>query len=1170
MSIQLQYFFLFILLCFVVFNDSYAQGVLINEMVLSNAVLLDEDNDTPDWFELFNAGPDPINLQNWTITDDPAEPSQWAFPNVELAADEYLLIWASDKDRTGLNIPRTHLTETDAIRYIIPTGPVDSAWRLPGYDDSSWINGAANLGYGDEDDITTVPAGTISVYLRKRFTVAEPELVSRLVLDIDYDDSFVAYLNGVEIARANISDAAPIYNSTAITDREAQLYQGGSTERYTFDDLDGLLMTGENILSIQVHNVGNFSSDMSLRPWMSLLYDSQVQEGIPPPQFLEFPLSNLHTNFKLSSSGEVLYLFDASETLMDSLSSSGPLTADLSVGKLQNQPELVRVFTVPSPMAANPDQGFLGVLQPDIIFSQPGGPVSPLQLTLSGVAPPAVIRYTTDATTPTESSQVFSSAIDIDNNTVLRARIYRDGFLPSPVQTESYLVDVMHDLPVIALAAEPDDFFDEETGIYAFGNDYSTDFPYFGANFWEDWERPIHLALYETNGDVYAFDGGVKIFGGWSRAQEQRSLSIFARGRFGPSEIDYPLFPEQLIDEYQAIVLRNSGNDWLRSNFRDAVLTGLLRNSILDVQAARPAVTYLNGEYWGIYHLREKVNEHFLASHHGISPDEINILEFEGSTIHGDNSAYLQLIDFVENNDLSLSSNYDWVKEQLDIANMVLYQASQIYFDNTDWPGNNIKFWNSSSTKWRWILFDTDFGFGTWNGFNYFNNTLAFALEADGPAWPNPPWSTLLFRRLIDNLEYRNQFVNQLADEMNSRFLPERICEHIDTMAQRIAPEIPGHYLRWGGDSDTHTQQVNTMKNFAERRPEQVKQHVLSQFSLPAFYQLTIQNNQPERGWVHVNSLRIDDSNWNGDYFAEVPIDVTAIAAAGYRFSHWTGTLSSNEAHLQFAMSGPETLIPVFEEIEFTPIVINEINYNSSEERPTGDWIELYNPNPFPFDISGWWISDDDDEHEFHFAPGTMVDSAGFLVIVRNREDFGDVYADIPIVAGMLDFGLSSNGDQVRLFDISGNLQDSVAYSPNPPWPTAANGMGPTLELLAPDLDNLLPESWSNVNPWGSPGAPNVLSTSTTKPTLAEVAIDYYPNPSKGPLRITLDLQEQQAGELRLYNNKGQYLQTLLQERIPKGRFEQQFDLTHLPSGAYHLVLYLNGRAVSDKMWIKA
>ena len=148
---------------------------------------------------------------------------------------------------------------------------------------------------------------------------------------------------------------------------------------------------------------------------------------------------------------------------------------------------------------------------------------------------------------------------------------------------------------------------------------------------------------------------------------------------------------------------------------RDVLLTSLMEDSNLDIQAYRSVASYLNGEYWGLYNIREKINEHYLASLHNLDPDEINIVELNGEVIHGDNEAYLNMVSFVSNNSLSSSENYQQIADQIDIDNYIQYQVAQIYYDNRDWPGNNIKFWQPTGGKWRWILFDTDFGAGTWN-----------------------------------------------------------------------------------------------------------------------------------------------------------------------------------------------------------------------------------------------------------------------------------------------------------------------------------------------------------------------------------------------------------------------------------------------------------------------
>ena len=211
---------------------------------------------------------------------------------------------------------------------------------------------------------------------------------------------------------------------------------------------------------------------------------------------------------------------------------------------------------------------------------------------------------------PTESSPMYTQPIEISENTSVRARIFRNNYFPSPIFTKSYIFNSNHEIDLMLLSTAPDNFFDEDTGIYVFGPDgtYDTNQPYFGANFWEDWERPIHFSFHENGTDQFSeFNAGVKIFGGWSRGQNgQRSLALFARGQYGDSKFDHSFFTQPAYDNFEALILRNSGQDWMRSSIKDIMLTSLMRGSGLDFQEHNPVATYLNGEYWGMYNLREK------------------------------------------------------------------------------------------------------------------------------------------------------------------------------------------------------------------------------------------------------------------------------------------------------------------------------------------------------------------------------------------------------------------------------------------------------------------------------------------------------------------------------------------------------------------------------------
>ncbi len=1156
------FFFLFIGLL------SNAQNIRINEVVSSNSVYFDEDGDTPDWIELYNYGTQDINLENWSISDDLNDLSKWNFPNVTIPANDYLLLWASDKDRAQITTARTLINQGDLFKYLIPSAEPSSNWNSSSFDDSNWSNGASGFGYADGDDATLIPNGTLSVYLRKSFNLTNVADIISLILDIDYDDAFVAYINGVEIARANIDGVPPPYNASTNQEHEAQMYNGGGPDRFLISDFSSILVEGTNVLAIQAHNVSSFSSDFTIIPFLSAIYSTANSSGVNTPEILNLSDNyTLHTNFKISTTSETLSLSDQNGTLVDQLLVEG-LPPNTSTG-VSNFSNTIVSYVVTTPGAQNADEEFTGAIQNEVVFSENGGlKTQSISLSLSGNQIGQVIRYTTDGSTPNEQSPVYSGTINISENTSVRARIFASNYLPSKTGTESYIIGANHGIDLMLLSVNPDDFFDDDYGIYVFGPEgtYSTDMPYFGANFWEDWERPIHFSFYEHDGSASVqFNAGVKIFGGWSRGQNgQRSLSFFARGQYGDSKFEHSFFDNITYNEFEAFTLRNSGQDWLRSSMKDIMITSLMRGTELDFQDYNPVATYLNGEYWGMYNMREKINEHMLASKHNLNADEITLLTNNAQIIEGSNEEYNQLIDYINTYDLSNDANFEFVRNRIDLKHYALYQASNIYINNTDWPGNNIKFWKHPNTKWRWIMYDTDFGFGPfWNISNYDEDTLSFALEPNGPGWPNPAWSTLLFRKLTTNIGFRNQFINRYADELNTRFLPNNVINHIDETYAIIEPEVLAHYNRWKDDPSVYDEiwditgyvgyYVDNMKSFAINRHPIVKEHIKQQFGLPNHHPVTITNLNTNEGFVEVNeNLTIQENAWTGDYFETVPIKLTAIAEFGYEFSHWSGDLFSTEETIQLSLTGSFEVTPNFTPTQTTiPIVINEINYRSSVDFNSDDWIELYNPNSASVDLSNWQIKDDDDTHIFIIAEGTQIQSNGYLVIVKDASDFISVFPDINYI-GELGFGFGGS-DAVRLYNVSGTLQDEVAYQSVAPWPICADETGNTLELIDPELDNALPESWNCINENGSPNAIN--NSNLTVEDFKIDSIKVYPNPVQNVLYIG---RSNEQFDVEVYSILGQ--------KVGSALATNQLDLSTFDTGVYFIKIKANNQTVIKKI----
>lgn len=1087
--------------CFCLITN--AQSIRINEVVSSNSTVIDEDGDTPDWLELYNYGTTPVSLLNWGLTDDVDDLHSWQFPNVTLNPDEYMLVWASDKDR-GFSFARTLVNQGDIHNYLVPNAEPDADWNEKAFNDSSWENGPSGFGYDDDDNdyATQIEEDTNSLYTRITFGMENLSSLTELILDVDYDDSFVAYINGVEVARANIDGVPPSYDANANDYVEANIAFGGDPERFIIDNADTILTEGDNVLAIQLHNFNATSSDLTLIPFLSAIFSEDTTIGISPPELLKLQDGELHTNFKISSSSEDLYLTDANQNMIDHVLVEN-LASDISYGVSVNSGNFVN-YVDTTPGAVNSDNEFLGAVTSTVIFSHEGGAVNgPVDLVLSGNSVGQTIRYTTDATIPTENDLAYTNPIQIRTNTVVRARIFEPNQIPSVTFNKSFVYNSNHQIDVIYLTTEPDNFFDEDTGIYVFGpeENYETSFPFMGANFWQDWERPIHFAYYKNNSTAPAveYNAGVKIFGGWSRGHAQKSLSLFARGQYGASEFEYPFFEELDYDEFESVVLRNSGNDWLASSIKDISLTSLMTGTDLDFQAYHSVATYLNGQYWGMYNIREKTNEHMLASKHDIDADDITMLEKDSEVTEGSNDEYLELLDYINTTDLSIDANFEYVSERVDIENYVIYQVAQIFFNNTDWPNNNIKYWKHPNGKWRWILFDTDFGFGPpWDTRTYTNDALGDILDEDGPF---PEWSTLLFRRLNTNINFRNTFINRYADELNTRFLPDNVKNHIETVYQSVQSEIPAAYERWGGDPDNALRFVDDMKDYADARPDFVKEHILSAYELPGLHPITITNNSTSFGFVMVNNnLEIKEATWTGDYFETVPVQLTAVAEAGYEFSHWSGDVESTDVTISVNLTASNNVIPNFIETTTEAIVINEINYKSGDEFDADDWIELYNPNDTAIDMSDWQLKDSNDDNIFVIPSGTLIQANAFIVLVKDTNDFTSVYPNITNFIGDIDFGFGGE-DAVRLFNNQGVLQDQVSYDDS--WPTCADGTGQTLELNDATADNSLPENWSCINTIGSPNRDNnevVLSIEDNEFLNDEVTI--YPNPVNDTLNI--------------------------------------------------------------------
>lgn len=1125
------------------------QALVINEALSSNqGSLMDADGDTPDWLELHNGTDTAIDLDGYCLSDKLDDLDQWTFTDTLLQPNSHLLIMASGKDRQPLRVDWDPVIQAGTGWSYLPADSEPPAnWNTLDFIPQGWSYGAAGIGYGDNDDQTVIDP-TLSLYMRTLFRIEDRTEPTAVLFHMDFDDGYVAYLNGTEIQREFLGNPGDFiaFDTPADDWCEAALYQGIALQPTMVDP--ALLRPGFNVLAVQVHNHNIGSSDLSALPFLTLGRDQGSSEALHP--LLELPdQTEFHTNFRISTSGETLFLSDATGLLVDSLLLP-PLPADISYGHSPDGSTTLRYFNLPTP--GGPNGSGVTVLTPaPELAPAPGFYSTAVTVSLLEPVENTTYHYTLDGTLPTAASPTFSGSPTFTENAVLRIMAIPEGEATGPLTSATYFVDEPSSLPVVSLIFEPADFFDVDSGIYAEGTSASPEFPHFGANFWEDWERPLHLEFFEDeNAERYATHAGVKIFGGWSRGFPQKSLSLFARGRYGSSEFAYPFFPDLDLETFEALVLRNSGNDWNSTGFRDGLLTGLVDPLEMEKQAFRPVAVYFNGSFWGHYNLREKVNEHFVADHRGVEVNDIDLLELNGLLLHGDNQHYQDLITFIETEDLTVPMHYEYVQDRMDVTNFIQYQAAQIYFDNRDWPGNNIKFWRPALAggKWRWILFDTDFGFGIWNPYAYQENTLAFALDPAGPGWPNPPWSTLMLRRLVENPDFRREFILSFNDLLNDLFRPAVVQARLDAIQSEIEDTATRGFSRWGHNTVSNwNTQVNAMRTFAQNRQGFARSHLQQVFDLGALHALDLDVFPTDGGSVRVHSMIPETYPWLGHFFADYPVDFEAIPAPGYRFSHWEGTSeAANEILLQFTSSRALTAVFEPESSDDAQIVINEINYHSPDEQDSGDWVELVNAGTATVNLNGWSLSDGNDDNRFDL-PHFDLEPGQYLVLCHDSLGLRTIHGSEFALLGDFTFNFSNGGENVRLFSFDGTLVDSVHYDDASPWPTEPDGDGPTLELIHPDLDNTLATHWAASDGHGTPGARNSRWALPQEAVSASLPYDFsmlnaFPNPFNAQLNIPLSLPQAGAVQLWIFDLSGRLVYGPHSQALPAGKTTLQWD----------------------------
>lgn len=1158
--------------------------VEINEICARNAISINDNfGEYPDWIELYNQGDNIVELKDWAISDDITEPGKWTFPETVIYPDSHIIVFASDKDEKAIVDHWETIIHADNIwKYLTPFYNPLPAWTDLGFDDNSWQEGQGGFGRGDDDDNTILPDSIRTVYIRKSFTIIDTSIISSVLLQVDYDDAFVAYLNGVEIARSNIGWPGNVqnWNDFARDEHPASMFEGMPPEEF-FIDIDffkSIVTEGENVLAIQALNAWNNHGNFSIIPFLSIgISNNSFTYQQLPDWFGDRPVY-LHTNFKLAGAGESVFLCDPDQNIVDSI--NFPYTqSDHSFGREEDGNETWKYFGTPTPGNSNNlETPYLGYTKKPEFNIASGFYDGNVEVGIVNLEPGDTVRYSIDGSWITENSEILSDNIVIDSNSIVRAQVFKSGFLSGDVSSNTYLINFDTDLSVISISLNPDDLWDWEEGIYVMGPNASSSYPFKGANFWMDWEKHSHIEYFNKDQDLgFELDADIKIHGGHSRGEPMKSLRIITSGKYDHAEINYQIFKDKDIQKFNRLILRNSGQDNLKTQFRDALIhKAVQKKTNIPVQDYEPAVVFLNGEYWGIHNIREKIDRFYVSENFGIHVDSTEVLRENHIVIDGDLNHYVRMIDYIRNISVTDSLVYDSVSKLINIQNYTDYFIAEMYFVNSDgWPGHNTKYSRAANetAKWRYILTDTDFCLGLYSQPS--KNELYRVLYSNIPFSHNH-WA---LRKLMDNDEYKRYFINRSADMYNTMLLPANIIQLVHLFKDRLSNEMERHMTRWNGSFVDWEENVNGVVGFVENRLGHVWQHYLAEFDLNKLVIIGLEVDSTIHGTIKINTIIPDSLPWSGIYFDGNPVDISAVPDTGYLFSHWSSnfTISGQDTLKQILTINVDTndVFKAFFVIDTIPvdtplIVFNEINYRSVDSLDADDWVELWNVDTTNIDLSGWIFRDGNNEHEFIIPNQTMVDTGDFLVLCQDTSKFKSIYPIVQNIIGPFNFGLVNEGEELRLFDQTGLLVVSTLYSNQEPWPTDADGTGKTIELYDPFGNLNDGENWFTGCFGGSPGSP-YIECDTVGIANYESLYDFkvYPNPFNSYTTFEINIDNKQKITLEIYNTLGNLVhkQNIFYSGIGVNRFT--FYRSDLETGVYFYKIHFKEVIQTGKLLIR-
>ena len=663
-----------------------------------------------------------------------------------------------------------------------------------------------------------------------------------------------------------------------------------------------------------------------------------------------YQAGELHTNFKLTQAkSEQIVLSDPGGVVLDQLVIE-KAQKNHSRGRVTDGDAAWGVFTNPTPDATNSTNSYERYAVLPVLDLAPGFYNGTQTVNITTTESTSEIRYTLDGSEPTTGSTLYTGAINVNNTTVIRAITVSNvaSILPSFTETNTYFIDESHNIPVLSIASgDYDNMFADFIGHIV------TSFEYFDAN----------------NQFQFDLEGDMTGHGNDSWWYDQKGIRFNAKDQLGYGhQIEYPLFREKNRDKYDVVIIKAGGSDnypgaadqlGLSScHLRDGFIQSLSQKHKLkvDERSYEPCIIYINGQYWGIYEMRERVDSDFTDHYYDQDEENIDMLEYWGGLRirYGDDTDWVDLVNYINANDLTIPANYQYVADRLNLKSIIDYYIINTYTVNSDWLNWNTKWWRGNDPsgdkkKWRYTLWDMDNIFDL--GQNYTGlpdtdfNTDPCSAEDLFPGDDEVPHSDM-FTKLMENEQFHDLYINRYADLLNTMFTCDEMLNHLDSIVNILRPEMQKHVQRWGGTVAGWEANLTYLRSQIEGRCTVVSDLFADCQDVDGPYDLVVNVQAPGTGEVKINTITPDTYPWTGSYFGDVRIELEAKPEPGYRFDHWEFTNhtvdSLDSANIYFNFTQADSVIAYFIALDSVDIVLQVDPVASGQMLVNGNTVTIF------------------------------------------------------------------------------------------------------------------------------------------------------------------------------------------------------------------------------------